>query len=81
VLKGLAGEFVLLGLLAGLLAALAATALGAVLALKVFDLAWRFDAWLWIAGVAGGALGVGLAGVLGTRFVLNRPPMETLRAE
>jgi len=79
VLKGLAGEFMLLGLLAGLLAALAASAIGAALALKVFDLAWQFDAWLWVTGIAGGVIGVGLAGVLGTRFVLNRPPMETLQ--
>ena len=81
VLKGLAGEFVLLGTLAGLLAALAASITGAVLALKVFDLHYGLNGWLWIFGISGGALGVGLAGVLGTRFVLNRPPMETLRAD
>jgi len=46
---------------------------------QVFDLPYHFNGWLWVVGVLGGALGVGLAGVLGTRSVLQRPPLETLR--
>jgi len=79
ILKGLAAEFVVIGLLAGLLAAFAANLAGLVLARQVFQLDYTFDPWLWIAGPAAGAFGVGLFGILGARFVLNRPPMQSLR--
>jgi putative ABC transport system permease protein len=79
ILKGLAAEFVAIGLLAGLLAAFAANLAGLVLARQVFQLDYTFDPWLWIAGPAAGAFGVGLFGILGARFVLNRPPMQSLR--
>lgn len=79
ILKGLAAEFVVIGLLAGLLAAFAANLAGLVLARQVFQLNYSIDPWLWVAGPAAGALGVGLFGVLGARFVLNRPPMQSLR--
>jgi putative ABC transport system permease protein len=79
ILKGLAAEFVVLGLLAGVLAALAASLAGFVLARQVFHLAYTFNPWLWLAGLAGGAIGVGVFGILGARFVLNRPPLQSLR--
>lgn len=79
VLKGLAAEFALLGALAGLLAAVAASAIGAVVAERVLSLSWRPDALIWLVGLAGGALGVAAAGVLGTRQVVSHPPMATLR--
>jgi putative ABC transport system permease protein len=79
VLKGLAAEFGALGLLAGTLAAFAASAAGLVLARQVFELDYLVNPWLWVAGPGGGALGVGLFGVLGARFVLNRPPLQSLR--
>ena len=79
VLKGLAAEFVVLGLLAGVLAAFAASLAGFVLARQVFQLDYTVNAWLWVMGLGGGALGVGLFGILGARFVLNRPPLQSLR--
>jgi putative ABC transport system permease protein len=79
VLKGLAAEFVALGLLAGVLAAFAASLAGLVLARQVFHLAYVASPWLWALGLAGGALGVGLFGILGARFVLSRPPLQSLR--
>jgi putative ABC transport system permease protein len=79
ILGGLLAEFVTLGLLAGLVSAFAATATGAVLALKVFDVGYQINPWLWLIGAAGGAAGVGVAGWLGTRRVLDQPPVETLR--
>ncbi len=79
VLKGLAAEFVVLGLLAGVLAAFAASIAGFVLARQVFQLDYTVNAWLWVMGMGGGALGVGLFGILGARFVLNRPPLQSLR--
>jgi len=79
VLLSLIAEFSTLGFLAGVLAACAASGIGCVLAVQVFDLPYQFNGWLWVIGVLGGALGVGLAGVLGTRSLLQRPPLETLR--
>ncbi len=78
-LKGLVAEFVTLGALAGVVAALAATGIGLVLAEEVFRLAYRPSPWVWTAGIAGGMLGVGVAGTLGTLRVLYHPPAETLR--
>jgi putative ABC transport system permease protein len=79
VLWGLITEFLTLGILAGLLAAVVATGLGYGLAVYVLDLPYHFNLWLGVIGVLGGALGVGLAGVLGTRRVLRCPPLEILR--
>lgn len=78
-LTGLFAEFATLGLLAGLVAACAATLLGYVLATQLFHLPYTFNPWLWVIGVTGGALGVGLAGLVGTEFILRQPPLQTLR--
>ncbi len=75
----LAVEFVALGLLAGTVAALAASAVGFVLATRVFDVAYQLNHGLWVTGLLAGALGVGLAGMWGTRRVLRHPPLKTLR--
>jgi putative ABC transport system permease protein len=72
-------EFVVLGTLAGLLAAGAASVLAALLAGVVFDFGYSLNGWVWLVGAAGGALGVGLAGLAGTRSVLVQPPLWTLR--
>jgi len=76
---GLLTEFGLLGLLAGLLAAFAASAAGLVLAREVFHLNYTINPLLWLIGPVAGALGIGLFGFLGTRRVLNVPPLATLR--
>ncbi|KAF0190844.1 MAG: hypothetical protein FD165_2402 [Gammaproteobacteria bacterium] len=78
-LKGLQLEFVVLGLLAGTVAALAATVIGYLLATRVFELGYTLNIWLWPAGLIGGMIGIGSVGYLGTRFVLNQPPLQTLR--
>lgn len=79
VLKSLFAEFSILGLLAGLLAALAASLLGYVLAEYLFGFPYEPNAWLWLFGGGGGLIGVGLAGLLGARSVLEKPPLRTLR--
>ena len=79
VVRGLLAEFATLGGLAGVLAAFAASVTGAVLAVEIFDIPWRFNPWIWVVGIAGGALGVGAAGLIGTRRVIDEPPLATLR--
>ena len=79
VLAGVAAEFLLLGLLAGLLAVLAASGLEWLLAREVFDMPWRPDPRVAIAGGLLGTLLVGVTGVLATRDVVTHPPVETLR--
>jgi len=76
---GTLAEFAALGAVAGLLGALAASVVGYVLSAQVFDIAYRFNPWVWLFGLLGGAAGVGLAGFLGTRSVLQRPPLRTLQ--
>ena len=67
------------GLLAGFLASLVASAVGWALAHYVFDFTWVVSLWVPLAGsVAGAALALA-AGWWGLREVLNRPVMQTLR--
>lgn len=73
-------EFLLLGALAGLLAAAGATTVGYLLADRVFNIPFSFNAMLWLYATAGGAAAVAFAGWLGTRDTLDRPPIEVLRA-
>ncbi|MBX6392699.1 MAG: ABC transporter permease, partial [Burkholderiales bacterium] len=72
-------EFVALGLLAGLLAAAGASAIGYVLASRVFELPYDSDVWIWLAGPALGLLCVGINTWAGTRAALSRPPIVALR--
>ena len=77
--QSLLAEFATLGLLAGVLAAAAATVLGYVLATRVFDFPYQWNPWIWLLGGSVGCLGVGLAGLLGARSTLNQPPWRSLR--
>ena len=77
--RALLAEFAVLGLLAGGLAALAASAIGAVIAGQVLQLPFHFNAWVWVVGLVIGAAGVALGGWAGTRSVLSQPPLATLR--
>jgi putative ABC transport system permease protein len=77
--RSVLSEFVLIGLLAGVLAAAGATAFGYALATYVLDLPYAFSGPLWAAGTLGGALLVSAAGYLGTRGVIKVSPIEALR--
>jgi putative ABC transport system permease protein len=74
-----ASEFAAIGLLSGLTAAIAASVLGGVVAVQVFDLPWEPDWRLAAAGAAAGVLAALLAGLWATRRVLDAPPSVTLR--
>lgn len=78
-LGSLAVEFTAAGLLAGLLASLFAEATGWLLADQLFGLAFQFNPVLWLVGVLGSGLLIGLAGTLTTYPLLVRPPLHTLR--
>ena len=62
-----------------MLAAAGATVAGYFLAREIFDLAYAPDPAVWVAGVVGGALLVGVAGVLAARSAVTQPPVATLR--
>ncbi|MFO1371195.1 MAG: FtsX-like permease family protein [Candidatus Competibacteraceae bacterium] len=77
--QSLLAEFATLGLLAGVLAATAATLLGYGLATHVFKFPYHGNPWVWLLGGSVGVLGVGLAGLLGARSALTQPPWRSLR--
>ena len=56
-----------------------ASASGWLRARNVSELAYSPSASVWIAGVFGGALLVGVAGVLAARSAVTQPPSATLR--
>jgi putative ABC transport system permease protein len=73
-------ELLGVGALAGVLASLAAVAVGWALARWVFEFSWDVPAWVPLAGGAAGALLALGAGWWGLREVLRRPVVETLRS-
>lgn len=72
-------EYLVLGLLAGLLASAGAVAIGAALASEVFELDYAPDPWIWVAGPALGLLCVAVNAWLGARAALHAPPAIVLR--
>jgi putative ABC transport system permease protein len=72
-------EFLLVGSLAGLLAASGAAATGWALARYVFKFEWTFSPVVWLAGIVAGAACAFIGGWIGLRNVLRHPPLQTLR--
>jgi putative ABC transport system permease protein len=72
-------EFLVLGLLSGLLAAAGATAIGWSVARFVFQFPFQMNAWVWIAGPVAGLLCVAWNARAGARAALNHPPLLILR--
>ena len=72
-------EFALIGVLAGAVAAAAATGLAYFIANRFLHLEYAADPAIWLIGTVGSALGVALAGWLATRRVLDVPPLAVLR--
>ena len=72
-------EFAGIGALAGLLAAAGANALGMVLASRVLNLDYGFNAGVWMVGIVGSVVGIAAAGYLGTRAVVRIPPLKVLQ--
>lgn len=74
-----ASEFAAIGLLSGLVAAVAASILAGVVSVQVFDLPWEPDWAMAATGAAIGMLAALLAGLFATRRVLDVPPSLVLR--
>ena len=72
-------ELLGVGLLAGFLASLVASAVGWALAKYVFEFEWSVSLWVPLIGALAGALLALAAGWWGLREVLNRPVVDTLR--
>jgi putative ABC transport system permease protein len=74
-----ASEFAVIGLLAGLTAAVAATVLSGVVAKQAFDLPWSPDWRLILTSSSVGIVAAITAGMLATRRVFSAPPSVVLR--
>ena len=72
-------ELMGVGLLAGFLASIVATAVGWALAKYVFEFTWTVSFWVPVFGALSGAVLALAAGWWGLRDVLRRPVVETLR--
>lgn len=79
VLAAQRAEFVALGLLAGALAAIGATAIGFAIATRVLEFEYHVNHWVWLAGPLAGLACVGLNAWAGARAALSRPPILALR--
>ncbi|NYT65789.1 FtsX-like permease family protein [Alcaligenaceae bacterium] len=73
-------ELLLLGALAGILAAGGATGIAMLLASQVFHFSLAYSWWPMVAGVVGGVSAAMLGGGLALKGVLSSPPLVTLRA-
>ena len=72
-------ELLGVGALAGLLASVAAIAVGWLLARYAFEFTWNPSPWVPLVGMVAGAVLALAAGWWGLREVLRRPVLETLR--
>jgi putative ABC transport system permease protein len=79
VLNGVLVEFAAVGVLAGVVAAGAASTGAWLIARFMLEIPYQPDPLLWLGGALGGALLVCVAGWLATRSALTLPPMQTLR--
>lgn len=79
VFQGLAAEFVVLGLISGLIAAVGAGILAYLVASEIFELDYRPGIGVLALGLTAGGLIVGASGMLALRRVAATPPVVSLR--
>lgn len=78
-LTSLAVEFTAAGILAGALASVFAQLTGWLLAEQLFGLTFQLNPLIWVIGVLGSGVLIGVAGTLATYPLVVRPPLRTLR--
>ncbi|MHB8915083.1 MAG: ABC transporter permease [Thiobacillus sp.] len=78
--QSLSSEFIILGLLSGLLASICAEVAMAVIARRLFELPTQLHPWLWILLPVAGAIVVGVTGGWLTKSITRIPPMQSIRA-
>jgi putative ABC transport system permease protein len=76
---GLALEFGLLGLIAGVLAAVGAELMAGLVLVNSFDMEYSPQPAIWLVGPVSGALLVGLLGYIASRKAVSQPPLLVLR--
>ncbi len=81
VIRSLVAELAALGLVAGTVAAVAASLLGFGLAEFLFGFGYEFDLRILLVGAFVGVVGVTLAGLVAMRGLLDQPPARVLREE
>ncbi|MDO6459573.1 FtsX-like permease family protein [Granulosicoccaceae sp. 1_MG-2023] len=74
-------EFTLMGATAGFLAAFFASLTAWLIARQLLEASYHPDPLVWVIGVTGGAVLVGISGYLANRGVLNRAPLAALRGD
>jgi len=77
--KSLFSEFMLLGLMAGLLASAGTEAVSWMISQQLFDLEAKFHPWLWLACPVLGMLVVTISGLWTTRKISRVAPAIALR--
>ena len=79
IIAGLMSEFICIGLVAGVLAAFAASIMEVIIANLVFRMEITVNPWVWLVAPLISVVVIVLGGLVGTRKVLNTPPMVALR--
>jgi len=74
-------EFVLIGLLAGVISSTVAALVAWLIVERVMNLSYSFNGWLWLIGVIAGVVCVLVAGKLATRPVLKQLPIAVLQSQ
>ena len=71
-------EFAIIGLLAGGIAAMAASMLAYGISHEILQVPYQFNPSMWSIALVAGSLGVACAGLAGTWQVVRRPPLQVL---
>lgn len=72
-------EFAIIGTIAAVIASLASSLLAFFVSSQILHVPYHFNPGMWITALLVGGLGVASAGLLGTRGVVKRPPLEVLQ--
>jgi len=79
IMQSLISEFVSLGLLSGMVAAILASVVAFVIAFYVLKMPVQWNWGIWVYGLFGGGIGIGIIGVWGSWSVVRQPPLQILK--